>query len=518
MKKTLHNFIKKISLGLFVFQIVLGGSIVSLVSAPQKADAAEECTIEDYGIKQEILPTGATYIRGNNVVLRATFRVKDCIGKTLSFQLWENDVPIGVSQLTGVIEEDEMVASSTHAIQNQISRIIVDYKLGEKECDMAFGIENCELYLRVMDGNDEIVETSTISNNVDYNCYPPVSTTTNCDQNILFSVLSTTEEDLAGAGLSDLNEIPPECQDAQGNLRPGCYKLLEPIQPFLDPVFDAETQGIGGYVNTIIRLLLAVATLLAVLMIVVGGVQYMTTDAFTQKSEGISKMTNAVLGLILAFATYVILNTINPNILNLDPGIKTLTLELEGDVSAPLASSPYVPPQVFCPKAGGSNVLPQVIASLEGKVTYRFGGKGGPPPYPADTKMCTDPAGLCKLTCPNNTVCLDCSGFVDYALRCAGMPTHNTGTSGMFANAESISTISANGLSVNNILLKPGDILGWKAGEGGNSVGHVLLYIGSGNVIESRGGEGRQPGNALLTTPLKDHSKKDSLKYVKRTP
>jgi lipoprotein-anchoring transpeptidase ErfK/SrfK len=52
----------------------------------------------------------------------------------------------------------------------------------------------------------------------------------------------------------------------------------------------------------------------------------MTTDAVGAKSDGISKMNNAVLGLLLAFGIYIILNTINPNILNLDPGIRSITL------------------------------------------------------------------------------------------------------------------------------------------------------------------------------------------------
>jgi|GEM_PF-1936965 len=532
MKKNLYNFIKKITLGLFVFQILLGGSLFTLLSTPQKVEAAEECIIQSFNVKQEIFPVGAVYTRNNPPALRATFRAKDCIGKTLSFELWEKDLPAvagaaglitgwftvgaggvaAAAMVTALYNESEVVASTSHTVQHQLSRIIIDYKLGEDQCEFSLITKDCELYLRVLDGNNTITETPGYSNNVAYDCYPGVL----CDDDVLFSVLSKEETDLGGAGLSDLNEIPEECQDAQGNLRPGCYKLLEPISGFIDPVFDAETQGIGGYVNTIIRLLLAVATLLAVLMIVVGGVQYMTTDAFTQKSEGISKMTNAVLGLILAFAVYVILNTINPNILNLDPGIKSVSLTLEGDTNAPLVSSPYVPAQTYCPKAGGSAVFPQIIASLQGKVTYRFGGKGGPPPYTSDTQMCENPAGLCRESCPTNTVCLDCSGFVNYTLKCAGLTTYNGGTDAMFTNAEIITSISENGASVNNIVLKPGDIVGWKAGDGGNQVGHVLLYIGDGKVIESRGGEGRLPGNALKTTNLKDHSKKESLKYIKR--
>jgi cell wall-associated NlpC family hydrolase len=552
MKKTLHNFIKKIPFGLFVFHILLSGSIISFFSSPQKAEAqnAGECRVTQ--VKQEASPPGASYTRENRPIGKFTYRLRDCVGKTITFEMFTvrppsnsegwfssivNLASTAISSMT-----KSRVGSVAKVIVYPNAKITVDLRLGENECyDLNVGdnVPNCNLFTIARDGDTVLTNTrddvdselnfdigfgawfkGSLYHGVKYAYLSYRCPNGECEDGIKFELVSILEEDMQGVGLSDMNEIPPECQDEQGNLRPGCYKLLEPIGGFIDPVFDAEKQGIGGYVNTIIRLLLAVATLLAVLMIVVGGVQYMTTDAIGAKSEGILKMTNAVLGLILAFATYVILNTINPNILNLDPGIKTLTLELEGDTNTPLVSSPYVPPQVHCPKSGGSAVLPQVINSLEGKVTYRFGGKGGPAPYESETKMCTTPAPerLCREFCPDNTVCLDCSGFVNYVLKCAGLPTHNGGTGAMFTNAESITSISTDGKSINNILLKPGDIIGWKAGDGGNEIGHVLLYIGDGKVIESRGGEGRQPGNALLTTPLKDHSKKDSLKYVKRTP
>src|SRR5690606_22709225 len=58
------------------------------------------------------------------------------------------------------------------------------------------------------------------------------------------------------------------------------------------------------------------AGILAVIMITLGGIQYMTTDAISGKTEGKAVITRALLGLMLALASWLILYTINPNILN----------------------------------------------------------------------------------------------------------------------------------------------------------------------------------------------------------
>ena len=64
------------------------------------------------------------------------------------------------------------------------------------------------------------------------------------------------------------------------------------------------------------KFLIAIAGVLAVIMIVIGGVEYMSTDAVYGKSEGKNKITRALGGLLLALISWLILNTINPDTLN----------------------------------------------------------------------------------------------------------------------------------------------------------------------------------------------------------
>jgi hypothetical protein len=52
-------------------------------------------------------------------------------------------------------------------------------------------------------------------------------------------------------------------------------------------------------------------------MILLGGVQYMTSEAMGSKEAGKEKIKNALWGLRLAIISWLILSTINPDLLNI---------------------------------------------------------------------------------------------------------------------------------------------------------------------------------------------------------
>ena len=60
---------------------------------------------------------------------------------------------------------------------------------------------------------------------------------------------------------------------------------------------------------------IAIAVLLSIVMITFGGFQYMTTDAVYDKSEGRAKINAAIIGLLLALSAWLILQTVDPRIL-----------------------------------------------------------------------------------------------------------------------------------------------------------------------------------------------------------
>jgi hypothetical protein len=70
---------------------------------------------------------------------------------------------------------------------------------------------------------------------------------------------------------------------------------------------------------------IAIGAMLAVLMLVYGGFQYMTSDVVGDKKKALDRIRGAIVGLLLLLSVFIILNVINPcllqiNVLSLHPG------------------------------------------------------------------------------------------------------------------------------------------------------------------------------------------------------
>ncbi len=97
------------------------------------------------------------------------------------------------------------------------------------------------------------------------------------------------------------------------------YCLLEP----LSIGGKVETKvAIADYLKQLFKIGIGLAGLFAVFMIVLGGLEYMSTDAVTKKESGKEKIQNALIGLALALGSYLILNTINPQLLEFSGGLE----------------------------------------------------------------------------------------------------------------------------------------------------------------------------------------------------
>lgn len=275
------------------------------------------------------------------------------------------------------------------------------------------------------------------------------------------------------------------------------YTLLAPIGN-LTKIGNNTNTKIGDYLNIILLIAIGLCGALAVIMIVVYGVQYMGDESVFGKTEAKSHIMQAVLGLLLALGAYAILNTISPKLVGGTLTFNSVNIELEGDVNAPVninkADSKSL--GIVC-NGGGKTQIPTIVRSFAGKMTYSQDIPKGQ-------------AG------PNNTIKLDCSGFVNYVLSCADVDNSkiNSGTSVIFSNAEKVTSITDT--QVNGVDLKVGDLIGWRPQDDKKGNGHVMIYIGGGQVADSHGGKnrGRIPGNALgifSTTKWKSN-----VTYIKR--
>lgn len=88
---------------------------------------------------------------------------------------------------------------------------------------------------------------------------------------------------------------------------------LQPIDGVAYPIGDGN---FGPYVIGMARIFIGIAAVLAIIYIMIGGIQYITTDSISNKESGKDMINSSLLGLLLALASWLLLNTINPQLVN----------------------------------------------------------------------------------------------------------------------------------------------------------------------------------------------------------
>lgn len=108
-----------------------------------------------------------------------------------------------------------------------------------------------------------------------------------------------TTEGAGGAG--------GQTRSTDGTLK---YTPLEPL-PGLDKAANVD---FAAMLNLLFKLLITVAALFSVGTLVWGGVMYMISDAFETKDTAKKRMRAAIFGLLIILSSWLILNTINPQL------------------------------------------------------------------------------------------------------------------------------------------------------------------------------------------------------------
>ena len=103
--------------------------------------------------------------------------------------------------------------------------------------------------------------------------------------------------------------------------------------------FNPNINTLGAYLNLIIKIIIGLSAVLAVVMIVIGGMEYMTSELVSSKEAGKDRIRDAIFGLVLALGAYTLLFTINPDLLstniNIPEALRVVTVNAPdgGDVS-----------------------------------------------------------------------------------------------------------------------------------------------------------------------------------------
>ena len=95
------------------------------------------------------------------------------------------------------------------------------------------------------------------------------------------------------------------------------YHLMVPLPTASGTV--TEVEGITDYIKTIYLFAMGIAGILAMALIVVSGFQWLTaTGSMSTIGQAKARITNAILGLVVLLSAYLLLNTINPALVNLE--------------------------------------------------------------------------------------------------------------------------------------------------------------------------------------------------------
>jgi hypothetical protein len=98
---------------------------------------------------------------------------------------------------------------------------------------------------------------------------------------------------------------------------------------------DQETTNFATYIESGFKTFLAVVVIIAIVMLTASGLQYITAGSGGGKGEAKNRALAALLGLLIALSAYLILQTINPDLVDLTLDINDQTSAGGRDISPP---------------------------------------------------------------------------------------------------------------------------------------------------------------------------------------
>ena len=103
-----------------------------------------------------------------------------------------------------------------------------------------------------------------------------------------------------------------------------------------------NTAGFADFFNNLYKYCIGLSAVLAVIMIIWGGLEISTKDSVSSQSNGRERITQAIYGLLLVLSPVLVFSIINPSILNLSLSLKPIDLSVPPSlqVQTPTISGP----------------------------------------------------------------------------------------------------------------------------------------------------------------------------------
>jgi type IV secretory pathway VirB2 component (pilin) len=236
----------------------------------------------------------STFYRDGKTAANIVVKSKGCTDKSdITLTVFEADT-------CGINCDDAL--SDSNLLRRKLDiptdNFTIRIKLGEEECEagLSGGIGyDCDLFFYIRQGDTTLYNSwSQNSGQILYEC----------------DGLCLDNAKLLSITANGTNESPISVNpETETPVIDTTYKLLAPIGNLKEV---KSSSGIGDYLNIMFRIAIGLCGALAVIMIVIGGIQYMGTESIFGKTEAKSKIFSAILGLFIALGAYAILTTINP--------------------------------------------------------------------------------------------------------------------------------------------------------------------------------------------------------------
>ncbi len=155
--------------------------------------------------------------------------------------------------------------------------------------------------------------------------------------NYTHSITRVYADNIVDPDVIQTPQLSPEALTSCSGTEENCYQLLEPLPGGTGLLSGVSTttggtadQGLGGFMNFIFEIAIGVAGVLGVVMLTIYGFQYAANDkninTFGVLRERIS---GVIMGLLLLLGIFIILKTINPDLLVVEPEIAVQNLSLD---------------------------------------------------------------------------------------------------------------------------------------------------------------------------------------------
>lgn len=102
------------------------------------------------------------------------------------------------------------------------------------------------------------------------------------------------------------------------NLGTGQSSTLQSDFGFFSKSLDFGNGSIPDMLNAFFAMALSIGAILAVLRLVYAGYLYTSSDIWGKKSQAKEVIQNAIVGLVMLLSVWLVLYTINPDLLNLN--------------------------------------------------------------------------------------------------------------------------------------------------------------------------------------------------------